>query len=183
MNIALFGGSFDPPTLGHLMVVAHLSLNDPDIDQVWVLPCFLQTGKNLIDFKHRFTMSQLTFGLLNRVTVSDIEEQLGGESLTYRCVEALHALHPQHSFRFVVGSDLRDKIKTWQRGDIIEQLAPPITVGRAGIPGSDNPTPISPVISSTIVRQALVEERYGDAERYLTAGTLEYIRARNLYSR
>lgn len=182
MQIALFGGSFDPPTLGHLMVLAHLSLNEPTIDEIWVIPCFLQNGKNLTSFEHRFAMSERCFGILNKVRVSTIERDLGGESLTYRTVQTFHAQFPSHRFRFVIGSDLRDKLPTWEGGDIIERLAPPLVVGRAGMPDSDNPTPICPLISSTIVRQALNDGRYSDAERYLTRNVLGYIKEKNLYS-
>lgn len=180
-QIALFGGSFDPPTLGHMMVISHLLLNDPIIDEVWVIPCFQQSGKNLSPYHDRFYMAQAAFEVFNRVRVDRIEETLGGESLTYRTVEALHKEYPHYRFRFVIGSDLRDKISTWEGGDIIERFAPPLTVGRAGIPDSDNPTPICPAISSTIVRKALDEGRYSDCERYLSLGVMQYILENKLY--
>lgn len=180
-NVALFGGSFDPPTLGHQMVVSHLLLNDDSIDEVWVVPCFLQKGKTLTSFPHRFVLAQIAFGIFNRVRVSDIESELGGESVTYRTVQNLSVKYPNHKFRFIIGADLKDNIKTWENYDIIERLAPPLIIGRAGIPNSSDATPISPAVSSTIVRKALDEGRSADAERYLSSGVLRYILRNKLY--
>lgn len=182
-NIAIFGGSFDPPQLGHLMVVSHLLLNHPELDEIIVVPCFLQSGKNLTSFKYRFEMSCLAFSILNRVTVSNIEERLGGESITSRTIQALAAESPSNQFRFIIGADLVDSIKSWEGAEIIERLAPPLVIGRAGIVNSADATPISPLISSTIVRSALYEGRIKDAERYLSAKVLEYIYAVGLYSK
>lgn len=182
-NVAVFGGSFDPPTLGHVMVVTHLLLNEPDIDQVLIVPCYQQSGKHLTDHLHRMQMCEMAFCYMNRIIVSDVEYELGGESLTSRTISELKTRHPDWNLRFVIGSDLRDSIKNWEGADIIENLAPPIIVGRAGIPQEGGPTPISPLVSSTMVRLALLEGRYKDAERYLPAPVLSYIRRHWLYSK
>lgn len=182
-NIAIFGGSFDPPGIHHLMVISHLLLNHPEFDEIIVVPCFLQSGKNLTAFHHRFQMAKFAFEVLNRVTVSNIEEKLGGESITSRTIQALAAEAPSNSFRFIIGADLVDSIKTWEGADIIERLAPPLVIGRAGIVNSANATPISPLMSSTIVRSALNEGRVKDAERYLSSRVIEYIMNVSLYSK
>lgn len=181
VNVAVFGGSFDPPHLGHAMIVSHLLLNEPDIDKILVVPCYQQEGKTLTDHSHRMNMSEHAFCYMNRVMVSEIERQLGGESLTHRTITELKALEPSWNLRFVIGSDLKDSIDSWEGADIIKALAPPIVVGRAGIPQEGSPTPISPLVSSTMVRNALHEGRYKDAERYLPASVLSYIRKYNLY--
>lgn len=180
-NIAVFGGSFDPPTLGHEMVVAHLLLNDSSIDEVKIIPCFQQTGKNLTEFKHRYEMCCQAFKRYNRVDVDNIEERLGGESITSRTIQAICNENPSSRFRFIIGSDLQESIKTWEGADIIQRLAPPLIIGRAGIPNSSNATPISPMVSSTIVRKALDEGRNVDAERYVSKSVLHYIERHKLY--
>lgn len=182
MNIAIYGGSFNPTTLGHQMVVAHLILNEPDIEEIWIIPCNFQNGKMLLDFNHRFEMCMLNFGVFNRVKVSDVEYRLGGESFTYRTLQTLQMENPDHNFRFVIGSDLQESIKTWEGHDVIEKIAPPLIVGRAGIPSpAGGPTPISPIVSSTMVRDALRHRNYKDAERYLSAPVLSYIQKWKLY--
>lgn len=180
---AVYGGSFDPPTLGHLMVVTHLLLNDATVDEVLIPPCFQQRGKNLTAFEHRMRMCELQFGHLSRTKVTGIEQELGGESLTIRLIEELVAREPRSKHRFVMGADLTDTAPQWERWEDIERLAPPLIIGRAGISphAGTGPTPISPIVSSTIVRAALAVGDYRQAERYLARPVLEYIKEHRLY--
>ena len=180
-RVAVYGGSFDPPTLGHIMVVSHLLLNDPDIDSVLIIPCFQQNGKSLSRFEHRYQMCRQAFEWLPRTTVSKVEESLGGISYTSRTLRHLQAYNPHWKMRFVIGSDLKDSIRSWEGYETIEQLAPPVIVGRAGIPVEGGPTPICPVVSSTLVRKALVEGHFNEAERYLPGPVLRYIQRYGLY--
>lgn len=180
-NVAIFGGSFDPPTIGHVMVVSHLILNEPEIDEVWVVPCYRQAGKTLTDFCHRFEMCKKAFSWLPRVTISEIERSLGGESVTVRTIKDLCDSYPVYNFRFVMGSDLLDKVDTWEGWDLVKKLAPPLVIGRAGIAGGGGQTPICPLVSSTIVREALKKKEYWAAGRYLPAQVTQYIMDNNLY--
>lgn len=180
-NVAILGGSFDPPHIGHMMIVAHLNLNHKDIDDVFIIPCFQQLGKKLISFDHRFEMANLAFATFNRVKVLPVEKELGGESITSRTILELIKQYPDCKFRFVIGADLQEKIKTWEGADVIEKFAPPITIGRAGIPNSADATPISPLVSSTMVRNALDEGRLSEVERFLSKDVFDYIARHSLY--
>lgn len=182
-NVAIFGGSFDPPTLGHLMVVSHLLLNDASVDTVFIVPCYEQKGKNLTSFEHRVHMCRQQFGFLARTHVSEIERDLGGESLTVRLVQELSHRHRTAKFRFVMGADLLGSAPDWEGWDEIQRLAPPLIIGRAGIsPVAGGPTPIAPLVSSSIVRKALAQGDYREAGRYLSVPVCEYIQERGLYS-
>lgn len=182
-NVAIYGGSFDPPHLGHVMVVSHLLLNDPSIDEVIIVPCFQQAGKNLAPFDHRHAMCKLAFGWLPRISVSWVEKDMGGESITLRTMRQLKKSHPEWNLRFVMGTDLLDSCKTWEGWDELEKIAPPMAIGRAGIaplkPG--DPTPIAPLVSSSIIRKALTARDYRAAERYLPKQVLRYIEEKGLY--
>lgn len=182
---AIYGGSFDPPTLGHLMVVSHLLLNAANVERVYIPPCFQQRGKTLTDFEDRFIMCEKSFGLLPRVKILRTEQELGGESLTVRLLRALKKQEPETKFRFIMGADLLDTAPKWEGWDEIQELAPPLLIGRAGISprGPGDPTPISPVVSSTIVRDALADGNYREAGRYLTVAVCKYIQDRRLYFR
>jgi nicotinate-nucleotide adenylyltransferase len=183
MNVAVYGGSFDPPHLGHVMVPTHLLLNDPTIDEIVIMPCFQQTGKNLAPFKDRHHMCEVAFGWLPRTQVSDLEYRLGGESLTLRTMRALKTEHPNWNLRFVVGSDLLDSMPSWDGYEELCAIAPPLPIGRAGISPvrPDQPTPISPIVSSTIVREALARRDYETAGRYVPRLVLHHIGALGLY--
>lgn len=180
-NIAIFGGSFDPPTIGHVMVISHILLNEKCIDEVLVIPCYLQAGKTLTDFEYRYQMCQMAFGWLPRVSISRAEQNLGGESLTARTVKVLYDSEPNCQFRFVMGSDLLDKVEFWDGWNVVKELAPPLVIGRAGISGGGGHTPICPQVSSTIVREALKQGKYWEAGRYLPAQVTEHIITHQLY--
>lgn len=182
-NIAVYGGSFDPPHLGHIMVVSHLLLNDPSVDRILVVPCFEQRGKNLTQFSERLTLCEEAFGWLPRTQVSTIEQELGGESLTLRTMQKLKELNPAWNLRFVMGTDLLESCHTWEGWDELEKIAPPLPIGRAGISPvrEGDPTPIAPLVSSSIVREALAKRDYKTAERYLPTRVLRTIRFHELY--
>lgn len=184
MQVAVYGGSFDPVHLGHVMVVSHLLLNDPSVDTVLIVPCYQQEGKNLSHFDHRFSMCWNAFGWLPKVEISNVEAELGGESITLRTMQELKRRHPDWNLRFVMGSDLLESCKSWDGWEELEKIAPPLPVGRAGIspvrPG--DPCPISPYVSSTIVRNALKARDYAGAARYLPRDVLAYIRSHHLYA-
>ena len=180
-RVAIYGGSFDPPTLGHAMVVSHLLLNEPAIDKVLIVPCFKQTGKVLAPFHHRMAMCRYAFDWLPRIEISYVESSIGGVSITSRTIQCLYDCNPNWEMRFVIGGDLRESIKTWEGYDVIKELAPPLEVGRAGISHENGPTPICPLVSSTIVRTALAEGNFHKAERYIPAKVLSHIIDNGLY--
>jgi nicotinate-nucleotide adenylyltransferase len=200
-NVAFYGGSFDPPHIGHAMVVSHLLLNDASIDRVVVMPCFQHLEKKgLTPFAYRYEMCMRAFGWLPRVEVSTLEEELGGGSLTVRTIRELKKRAWPHSLNVfvVMGSDLIKHAPEWEGWDELLHEATPLVVGRAGIPSESYDgeavskggrrlktpiyTPISPAVSSTEVRELLVAEKYDEVDRYLPKGVLDLIRERRLYA-
>ena len=166
------------------MVVTHLLLNDPDVDYIHVVPCFQQEGKDLQPFGIRMTMCRAAFSHLPRTYIDPIEEEIGGESLTLNLVRALKHRYPHDNLRFVMGSDLLESAPTWQGWEEITKLAPPLVIGRAGISPVSNsgPSPISPAVSSSVVRKALKDRDYKAAERYIPLPALQIIQDFHLYS-
>lgn len=182
-NVAFYGGSFDPPHIGHAMVASHLLLNDESVSEILVVPCFQHLEKaGLSPFEHRWEMCQRAFRWLPRTTVSAIERELGGGSLTVRTIRALKERHPDWRMLFVMGSDLMAHATEWEGWDELLLEATPLVVGRAGMPSGHGPAvPISPVVSSTQVRDLLAHGEYDKADRYLPKGVLEVIKAEGLY--
>lgn len=67
MNITLFGGAFNPPHIGHLIVIQQAFELIPDIDELWILPCYRHTFlKNLVPAHHRLRMCELLTHELDR---------------------------------------------------------------------------------------------------------------------
>lgn len=157
-RVAIYGGSFNPPHVGHVLAVAY-ALSAAEVDAVCVVPCFQHPfAKDLAPFDHRLAMCERAFAGVRDVRVSTVERDLGGDSLTLRTLERFHADHPDWSMRLVIGSDVVADLDKWHRWDLVSKLAPPIVVPRAGAGVAPSDAPL-PEVSSTEVRARL---RAGD---------------------
>lgn len=153
-RIAVFGGSFDPPHVAHVLSAAYV-LSSYELDELRVIPTAVHPfGKTLRPYQHRLAMVQLAFRDLRGVRVSDLEARLGGTSKTLRTLQALQKDLPDTELRLVVGSDLLPSFPSWHQADLIEKLAPLLIVQRAGHV-TDATQPALPAISSTDVRRRL----------------------------
>lgn len=124
MRIALFGGSFDPPHIGHQMACLYV-LETHDIDELWLVPCFQHPfDKRMTEFAHRVAMCRRVAGSLSpRVQVCTIEEELRGPSYTISTVRALSARHPGHQFHVVIGADLLAERPRWHGyAELVERV-------------------------------------------------------------
>ncbi|HSY24292.1 MAG TPA: nicotinate (nicotinamide) nucleotide adenylyltransferase [Polyangiaceae bacterium] len=180
-NVAVFGGSFNPPHLGHVLACALLSAAY-DVDCVLVVPTYLHPfAKSLAPFADRLRMCELGMAGLARVTVSRIEEEIGGESRTLRTLEHLSAAHPEWSLRLVIGADILAEAPRWFGFDAIVKIAPPIVLARAGVETPDAGPPLLPHVSSTQVRDAIARGAYEEVKHLVPRDVLAYIRERGLY--
>ena len=180
-RVAVYGGSFDPPHLGHVLSVAW-ALSAAEVDEAWVIPTWKHAfGKaHSATFEQRAVMCELAFAPFRNVAVSDVEQRLGDVSRTLRTLEALRLEHPSASFRLVIGADVLPTTDRWYRWDEITKLAPPLVIGREGYPVPEG-CPVSiPNVSSTGIRAAL--EGGGDLSGLLPRSVIEYIRANGLYT-
>ena len=133
-SIALFGGSFNPPHRGHREVVESLAQN-PQFDEVWVLPSFSHPfDKELLDFSRRAKMCELTFGDLGKkVSICDIEKKLKkNPSYMIDTMKALKKKYPDTHFTIVVGSDCRTELAAWKEIDPLRKEADFFFIPRAG---------------------------------------------------
>jgi nicotinate-nucleotide adenylyltransferase len=179
--VGLFGGSFNPPHLAHVLALA-VVLARFDVTRLLVVPTFKHPfAKALASYEDRVKMCELAMGWLPRVEISRVEEELGGESRTLRTIEHLRAQHPEWSLRFVMGADLVLESSKWFGFDRIMELAPPIVLGRAGVTYEGAPPAVLPAISSTEVREKIAAARWEELEPLVPKAVLEHARARGLY--
>jgi len=179
-EIAILGGSFDPPHIGHVML-ALFALSVGGVEQVLVVPTYQHAfGKPLLDFEHRMRMCELGFSVLRNVQVSPLERELGGESRTLRLVRELKARHPAHGLRLLIGEDILHQRDRWQSFDEICALAPPLVAGRSGFEHPDAPEgPILPAVSSSEVRRLLLSGL--PTSSFIPRAVSEYIEHHQLY--
>lgn len=175
-EVALFGGSFDPPHVGHLLAAAYVLATEP-VDELWLVPVLRHPfAKPLLgSYDHRVLLCERLASQLSRARVSRAEEE-SGEGRTVDLLEWLHRKHPGTRWALVLGTDLDAEKPQWKRFDRIQQLARIITVARGGY-GGDGVS--IPEVSSTQVRALL--KAGGDASRLVPRAVLETIRDAGTY--
>jgi nicotinate-nucleotide adenylyltransferase len=157
VQVGLFGGSFNPPHVGHAMVVSWLLWTE-QVDEVWLMPAFEHPlDKALIPFSQRVKACEALASLFSdQVKVCEIERDLPRPSYTLNSLESLSEAHPALSFRLVAGSDILDQVGAWHKWDEIAARFSPILVSRSGYQALPN-CPVFPAVSSTAIRQALAQ--------------------------
>jgi nicotinate-nucleotide adenylyltransferase len=187
-RVAVFGGSFNPPHYAHVLA-ATLVRSMGEVDRILVVPTFQHAfGKPLAPFGDRAAMCRLAMGWIPGVEVSEIEADLGGDSLTVRTLEYLTKHHPDWSLRLVIGADVLQETSKWVAFDRVRQLAPPLVLGRAGVELHGQaagmavaPLSLLPELSSTQIRDFAAEERWSEVSARVPADVVTYLRARRLY--
>jgi nicotinate-nucleotide adenylyltransferase len=184
-QVALFGGSFDPPHIAHVLAVVY-ALKVGGFSRVLVVPVYQHAfQKQPSPFEHRVRMCELAMAGLAEVEVSTIEQRLSTPSLTLRTVERLLAEHADWSLRLLIGSDVLGETSKWYAFERIAELAPPFIVPRPGYQAPGEERALLPDISSTRIRDALERRSEPAARRLLEAclprTVLEYIERNGLY--
>ncbi|MFO0659137.1 MAG: nicotinate (nicotinamide) nucleotide adenylyltransferase [Polyangiaceae bacterium] len=180
-RVAVYGGSFNPPHVSHVLAVVY-TLSTQPIDEVLVVPCAVHPfAKELAGFEERFAMCQAAMGWIPNVTISRIEHELGGESRTLRTLEHLREAHPDWQLRLVVGADILGDTRKWFAFERVCELAPLLVLGREGVDESRAPKPVLPEVSSTQIRAALASRDRASIASLVPAAVLDYIEAHGLY--
>jgi nicotinate-nucleotide adenylyltransferase len=168
--------------MAHVLAVAWVLATEA-ADEVVVVPTYQHPfAKALAAYEDRVRMCELAVEWLPRVTVSRVEEELGGESRTLRTLEHLAALHPGWRMRLVMGADLILEADKWFRFDRIRELAPPLVLGRVGFAVSGAPSAVLPAISSTEVRAQVAAGRWDELGPLVPRKVLDYLRTHPLYA-
>jgi nicotinate-nucleotide adenylyltransferase len=114
---AVFGGTFDPPHLGHQEAIAGLFKN-PGVSRVLVIPSFIPPQKpQAVASDHRVAMAKLCFAPLTEALIDTREiergKRTGKPSFTFETLQELKNDYPK--LAFVLGSDQLENLHTWQR--------------------------------------------------------------------
>ncbi len=155
-RVALFGGSFNPPHVGHLLAAVYMR-SVRGVDEVWLVPSAQHPfGKVLPPFDDRVSWCEaLAKDFEAWMKVSRAETQVGKEG---RTIDLLHHLIPLHSdtrFSLVLGSDILDDLPKWKAWSEIEQLVEVVILLRAGYPSPRAVGPPLAQISSTEIRDRM----------------------------
>lgn len=136
MRIGLYGGSFDPVHLGHLLVAA-AALEEFDLDQVVFIPAAQSPFKpqsRLADAAHRLRWLRLALAGQARFRVDDLEILRGGVSYTIDTVRHYASIFPQANFCCLIGEDHLEQLPRWREADALAGAVEFILVPRPGSP-------------------------------------------------
>jgi nicotinate-nucleotide adenylyltransferase len=191
MDVGLFGGSFNPPHVAHL-IVAEVARDQFGLDEVWWIPNATPPHKSsdeLADVEHRLEMTKRAVSDNLAFQLCDIEIERAGVSYTVETVRALQEQYPDTDFGLIIGSDSLDHFAEWHRPDEIAERVPLVVYKRPGVIDTV-PEPrfarhvrfvAAPVmeVSGTEIRSRC---RSGRSIRYLVPeGVRSYIEENGLY--
>jgi len=135
MRLGVFGGSFDPVHIGHL-VVAETCRERSRLDRVLFVPVAIQPhkrGQPPSPATDRLEMLRLATGGHDRFAVSSIEIDRGGVSYTADTLDALAADHPGDELLLMLGPDALASLPTWHEPRRILEAAAILAVEREGL--------------------------------------------------
>jgi len=111
-TVAFYGGSFDPPHLGHQMIVQK-AIEHLDVDKLLVVPTYLNPFKEaaLSSASQRLTWCRQLFDTLDKVVVEDYEIQQGKSTVTSQSVKYFNN---DYTVKYlVIGSDNLKTLTQW----------------------------------------------------------------------
>jgi nicotinate-nucleotide adenylyltransferase len=136
MRIGVFGGTFDPVHLGHL-VMAEMCREEAALDQVHFIPAARPPHKldaSITSFTARAEMLRLALAGYPVFQVNELEKDRPGPSFTADTLEELTSRHPGDSFDLIIGGDCLPDLPSWHAPARILQLAGLLVVPRPNFP-------------------------------------------------
>ena len=177
-RIAVLGGSFNPPHIGHLLSAVAVKTM-ARMDAVWLMPVFKHAfEKHLAPFDARVSMCHtlldaldvdgVSMGICVSQSESDLPAEQQGRSI--HLIRLLMQKYPQHQFHLVVGSDIMGEVSKWLAFEELTRLAPLIVIGRCGfptpaqVPGVTYWADLSPVLQIPEMSSSAIRERVARGE-------------------
>lgn len=188
MRVGLFGGTFDPPHIGHL-IVARDACDLLHLDRIFFVPAHQPPHKldqGVTDASLRLAMLLAATAADDRFEICEIELKRDGPSYTVDTLRQLHEERPAETFFLLLGADQIRDLHTWREPHEVARLSQIVLMSREGVAAGPKNALVAESIevtrigvSSTAVRQRVAE---GRSIRYLVpAGVEKIIVSRGLY--
>ena len=187
VRLGVFGGSFDPVHLGHLIVAVE-ARRQLALDRVLLVPAGRHPSKprEHASPADRLAMLRLAVADEPGLAVDDCEIRRGGPSYTVDTLRELRAERPADSLSLLVGADAAHDLPAWREATTIPTLADIVVLTRPGVPVPRHPLIARTIevpaidISASIVRRRC---REGDSVRYFVPDAVaRYIAEQRLYA-
>ena len=189
-RLGVFGGTFDPPHVGHLVTAVNVR-HELALDRVLLVvndkPWQKLGTRDITPAEDRFAMVEAAVGTVPGIEASRVELERGGMSYTADTLAALQEEGPDRELFVVLGTDAAMGLPTWERADEVRQRATIVVVERPGSGEGEAPPGWSwrrvevprLEVSSTDLRARVAEGR--PLDYLLPADVIATIRARHLY--
>jgi len=169
-KIGVFGGTFDPPHIGHLVAALnaqHVLELDLVLFVVANVPWQKVGSRQITPVDVRVAMVEAAVADLPGCEASRIEIERGGDSYTVDTLTELHDANPESELFLIVGTDVADSLDTWHRPDEVARLATLAILERPGSQGAAAPDSFRTVrveaplvdLSSTELRARMSDDR------------------------
>ncbi|MBE0496001.1 MAG: nicotinate (nicotinamide) nucleotide adenylyltransferase [Campylobacterales bacterium] len=157
MKLAMFGGSFDPPHVGHEAVIT-TALSQLELDLLVVVPTWLSPFKSAVSTPAPLRLAWTTkaWGKIPRVKVSSFEVDQERPVPSIETLEYLHRTYQPDTLYLIVGEDNLLTLPAWHRYEELLQLAEVVVASRGGMRQTSlKKLPIHVTISSSKLREHL----------------------------
>ena len=192
MKICIFGGTFDPPHIGHLLI-AQTVCEVENFDKILFVPAYSPPHKNQItNIEHRINMVKIAIRDNPKFEFSDVDVIRKGTSYTIDTIVDIKKRMnvSKDEIYYLIGSDSLIDFKNWKKPRKILREAKVIVAIRPGFSPSDIPHWILQEVhfaniprfelSSSTIRSRWIEDL---TIRYMvTLPIWDYINKNNLYS-
>jgi nicotinate-nucleotide adenylyltransferase len=134
MRIGVFGGTFDPVHLGHL-ILAEQCREQGRLDQVWFVPASRPPHKQrpgLTPFRQRAEMLQLATAGHPAFRIDELEDQRAGPSYTVVTLDELKKRRPDADWFLLIGSDTLAELHEWHDPGGVVARAGLLVMARGG---------------------------------------------------
>ena len=136
-RVGLFGGTFDPPHVGHLVTAVNVR-HVLDLDVVIMMVAnepWQKVGQRAITpAQDRLAMVEAAVADVPGLEVGETEIRAGGPSYTIDTLTTLRAQDPDAQFFTIVGADAAAGVSTWERSDELRHITTLVVVDRPGAP-------------------------------------------------
>lgn len=145
MRIGLFGGSFDPVHLGHLLV-AQAAIEELGLERLFFIPAAQSPFK--LDQQHapaadRVRLLRLALAGRTNCIVDEQEIQRGGVSYTVETLRHYARRFPEAKCFYLIGADNVPHLPKWREADTLARLAEFVAIPRPGEPSAVFPPPFT----------------------------------------
>jgi nicotinate-nucleotide adenylyltransferase len=137
VRLGIFGGSFDPPHVGHLLLATD-ALEALRLDRLIFVPAAVQplkAGQRAAEPRHRLAMVTLITDGDPRFAVDPVEIERDGLSYTVETLAAFAERHPEAKRFFLVGMDVLASFAQWRDPERVLRLATLAVMQRDGETG------------------------------------------------